>query len=135
MPLGPIHLGAPAPSPLDPVVAAKLRRATEEFEAVFIEALVRQMNTTTLEDDESKNAFAGKELYRSMTEDALGRTLAEARSLGIADLLYAQFARALAARGNETTPSVLREAHLAPTIHEEGRVPLERRLAPQEESG
>jgi Rod binding domain-containing protein len=95
---------------------AKLRWATREFEAVFLETLVREMNATTLASD-TPVPLSGGDTYRALAEEALGRELAAARSVGIADLLFRQLSRVL----TESQPEVPGAPASVPTQPTGGR--------------
>jgi soluble lytic murein transglycosylase-like protein len=88
----------------DPVQAQKLRRATERFEALFIEEMLKAMDETP-----DGNVFFGRssggEIYRSMVETALSDRLAEGGALGIAETLYRELAPSMGLSVPEAAPS------------------------------
>lgn len=73
------------------MTALELRKVSLEFEALFFEMMLKEMNAT-----ESGSPFGGTgsqgDQYRSMIERALSEKLAETGSLGIADVLFRQMA-------------------------------------------
>ncbi|MBI3911620.1 MAG: rod-binding protein [Armatimonadetes bacterium] len=90
-----------------------LRAATREFESLFVAHLLREMRRTVPQGGLIPQG-AGEEIFRDMLDQALARQAAERSLLGLADLLYDQFARQLPDQG---TPAVsgnareLRDAH------------------------
>ena len=78
----------------DPVLATQLRRATQRFESLFFETMLKSMD----ESGEGNVLFgngSGGEIYRTMVEGALSESLAEGGPLGIADMLYQKLAPAV----------------------------------------
>jgi len=73
--------------------AAELRQVAEEFEAIFLNNFLKQARTSQLADGLLKSS-AG-ETYQGMLDQEYARTASGGLSLGIADALYAQFARHL----------------------------------------
>ena len=87
-PLSPASGPAPAAAPKDPEAAA------EQFEAVLVRQFVEVM-TRGLFDGEGEGMLTGQaDLQRDTLTDALTDHLVEAGTLGIKDLLLAQWDRA-----------------------------------------
>ena len=73
--------------------AAELRQAAEEFEAMFLDYFLQQARKSQLADGLLRSS-AG-ETFQGMLDQEYARTASGGLSLGIADALYAQFARHL----------------------------------------
>jgi flagellar protein FlgJ len=71
--------------------AAELRQAAEEFEAMFLDYFLQQARKSQLAD-ELLNSSAGA-TFQGMLDQEYARTASGGLALGIADELYAQFAR------------------------------------------
>lgn len=68
-----------------------LRRVGEQFEAIFVRLLMREMRRTIPKSslfDQSENE---KEIYEEIGDAALAEGLGRQRSLGIADMIVRQF--------------------------------------------
>lgn len=66
-----------------------LKKATEEFEAVFIQQLLKSMRATVPKSDLFEKSH-GREVFEGMYDEELSKTMASTRQFGIADLLYNQ---------------------------------------------
>lgn len=69
---------------------AKLKKATDGFEAVFLKKLFSQMRTAVKETQIGQSF--GKEIYNDMFDEALANAAAKSKALGMGDMLYNQFA-------------------------------------------
>ncbi len=67
----------------------KLRKACEEFEAVFTYQLLQSMRRT-VEKSDLFHGGTGEEVYESMLDQELSKSMAGAGKGGLADLLYQQ---------------------------------------------
>lgn len=67
----------------------KLRRACEDFEAVFVHQLLRSMRNTVLKSN-LMGSRREEELFQDMMDSEVSKAAAKTRSMGIADLLYRQ---------------------------------------------
>lgn len=82
-------------TPAIPIAAAakdlkSLKKATQEFEAVFAKKLLSEMRKGVKET--SFGDTLGKEIYQDMMDDTIAHTMAEQGSLGIGKILYQDFA-------------------------------------------
>ncbi len=68
----------------------KLREACEDFEALFIYMLLKEMRKTVNEENDLLGNFLGKEIYDAMYLDAISKEASRRGGLGIADMLYNQ---------------------------------------------
>ncbi len=69
---------------------AKLKKATDGFEAVFLKKLFSQMRSSVKETQFGQTF--GKEIYNDMFDEALANAAAKSKTLGMGDLLYRQMA-------------------------------------------
>ncbi len=67
----------------------KLRKACEDFEAVFTYQLLQSMRRT-VEKSDLFHGGTGEEVYESMLDQELSKSMASAGKGGLADLLYQQ---------------------------------------------
>jgi peptidoglycan hydrolase FlgJ len=72
---------------------AELRQAAEEFEAMFLNQFLQQARKSQLSD--SLLTSSAGDTFQGMLDQEYARTASGGMSLGIADALYAQFARHL----------------------------------------
>ncbi len=113
-------------APDDPVLAAQLRRATQRFEALFLETMLKSMDRSGDGNVLFGNG-AGGEIYRTMVEGALSDELAETGPLGIAETLY----RELAPAAGLSAPSApLRRAAASAYGRHAGRIDSNPQAAP-----
>ncbi len=63
----------------------KLKKATEEFESIFLSQILKNMRSASLNEEEG--GF-GKDVMMSMADEAVSQQLAKSGALGIGDLLY-----------------------------------------------
>jgi soluble lytic murein transglycosylase-like protein len=85
----------------------KLRRATQEFEAIFVSQILKNMRSCSLNEEEG--GF-GKDVMMGMADEAVSERLAKSGALGIGDLLY----RRLVNRIEGAADSGSSESHNAP---------------------
>jgi flagellar protein FlgJ len=81
----------------DPAANANLRRATQDFEALFVSWLLREMRQTVPQSDLLPKGPAG-ETYDALYDNALGQSVASGNGLGLAQLLEAKLRSLAAAR-------------------------------------
>ncbi len=83
----------PVDDPASPRYRQELRRATEEFESLFLAQLFRAMRETVPEGGVFDDGFE-RQTYQQMLDGEFSRTIAHARGLGLADMLYREFTAA-----------------------------------------
>jgi len=66
---------------------AKLRKASRDFEEIFIRELLKSMRAT-LQDDGMFGSGAQGEIFSGMMDDAIAAKIAERGNLGLGDVLY-----------------------------------------------
>ena len=69
-----------------------LRRAAEAFEGLVLGQLLAPM-VNTVPTDGPFGGGSAESMYRSFMVDEIGKTVARAGGIGIADSVYAQFAK------------------------------------------
>ncbi|AVY93327.1 flagellar assembly peptidoglycan hydrolase FlgJ [Microvirgula curvata] len=73
----------------DPKVAA--RKAASEFEALFLQTLLKTMRETRFDGEEDSNAL---DTYRGMADQQLAQTMAKGSGMGLGEALYQQILKA-----------------------------------------
>ena len=68
---------------------AKLREAANEFEAIFIEQMLKTMRKTSLESDFIKKS-EGEKLFRSMLDEQYAILSAKSGRLGLGEMIFQQ---------------------------------------------
>lgn len=76
---------APSPTATAPTPEAKLRKAAQAFEAVFLRQMIGSMRTASL--GEGLVDSSATEQFRDMSDAKLADSMAAKGALGIADLL------------------------------------------------
>jgi len=85
---------------------AALRKAGEQFEAVFVRLLMQEMRRTIPKSDLFEGSGNEREIYEGIADAALADGLARDGSLGIADMIVAQMGSSdTAPRENLANPS------------------------------
>ena len=75
-----------------PLADAEVRRAAEEFEAVFISQMLAPM-FEGLETDELFGGGPGEDIYRSILVEEYGKAIARSGGIGIADAVQREILR------------------------------------------
>lgn len=68
----------------------KLKKATEEFEAIFVTQLLKSMRSISLGANKEKGF--GRDVMLQMADESVSRQLAKSGALGIGDILYKHLA-------------------------------------------
>jgi peptidoglycan hydrolase FlgJ len=82
------HLGTAATSKGEPNLQ-ELRTATQEFEALFVNYMLKVMRSTIEPADEEASGL-GKDVYMSMFDQEISLNIARSQSLGVGELLFKQ---------------------------------------------
>ena len=81
----------PLPSPIVPggkkIDEAKLKKACEDFEALFINQLLQSMRRTVLKSKFLEDA-PGKEVYQSLFDREISKKMAQKGALGVGKIIY-----------------------------------------------
>jgi peptidoglycan hydrolase FlgJ len=67
----------------------KLRQATQEFEAVFVEMLLRQMRSANRALGSEETGFA-RDTYEGWQDEQMARSISQGAGFGLGDALYRQ---------------------------------------------
>ncbi len=68
---------------------ARLRETSNEFEAIFIQQMLKTMRKTSLESDLIKKS-EGEKIFRSMLDEQYAKLSAKSGSLGLGQMIYQQ---------------------------------------------
>ena len=68
---------------------AKLREAANDFEAIFIQQMLKTMRKTSLESDFIKKS-EGEKIFRSMLDEQYAILSAKSGRLGLGEMIYQQ---------------------------------------------
>ena len=66
---------------------AKLKKACQDFEAIFVNMLLKSMKNTVNEGGLTKKSHA-REMFESMLDEEMAGSIAKGRGVGIAEILY-----------------------------------------------
>ena len=77
------------PNAKDKTDDAKLREASSEFEAIFIQQMLKTMRKTSLESDFIKKS-EGEKIFRSMLDEQYAILSAKSGRLGLGEIIYQQ---------------------------------------------
>lgn len=77
--------------PPDEQEKAKLRKACQDFESVFIEILLKSMRATVPKD--GLTGSFSVETYQAMLDSELAKDLARGRGIGLAEVLFNELMR------------------------------------------
>ncbi len=75
-----------------PMASDEVRRAAEEFEAVFISQMMAPM-FEGLETDEMFGGGPGEDIYRSVLIEEYGKSIARAGGIGLSDAIQREIIR------------------------------------------
>lgn len=113
----------PAPTSLDSPRRtdgdrAEIRRLAQEFEAMLMTQMLREMRRSMLDDQEDQELGFGAGALTDTTDVELGRSLSRSGGLGLTDALLKAFERQIAGQEGpegrlraEGAPAILAEAH------------------------
>jgi len=82
------HLGTVATTKSQPNLQ-QLRTATQEFEALFVNYMLKVMRSTIEPADEEASSL-GKDVYMSMFDQEISLNIARSQSLGVGEMLFKQ---------------------------------------------
>ena len=72
--------------------AAQLRKVAEDFEAVFLYQMMKQMRNSIHKED-MFHGGAGEDIFTEMLDEEFSKRMASRGSVGIADMLFRQLSR------------------------------------------
>lgn len=67
----------------------KLREASDDFEAIFLQQMLKTMRKTSLESDFIKKS-EGEKIFRSMLDEQFAILSAKSGKLGLGEMIYQQ---------------------------------------------
>ena len=94
--VGPMAAPPPAPAGSHAAEAARLRQACQDLEGVFLRHLFQAMRETVPKEGLMGDS-SGEEIFTSMFDDAMADRASSQLSRGLADALFQQLGRRLAA--------------------------------------
>lgn len=71
---------------------AKLRKACQDFESVFIAYMLKTMRETVPKNDLFGDR-SKEEIFQGMMDDEMSKEIAKSDSMGLSDMLYAQLSQ------------------------------------------
>jgi flagellar protein FlgJ len=107
----------------------ELKKATQEFEAVFIGYMLKVMRSTVEPADEEGGAL-GKDIYLSMFDQEIALQMARNSSLGIGEMMYRQLeqtvkeAKAVSGSSPSEAPAVRLPANTEHPIRRQPELPI-----------
>ncbi len=73
---------------------AELKKACQDFEAIFIKQMLNSMRKTVVPSDLTKRNM-GEDIFEDMLYDKYAEKMAETAGLGVGDMMFAQLSRQL----------------------------------------
>ncbi|MFC1561264.1 rod-binding protein [Candidatus Latescibacterota bacterium] len=73
---------------------AKLRKAAEGFEAIFVRQMLKSMRSTLTSGGMFGSGSVG-EIYSDMMDNAISEKIAERGDMGLADIIYKQMVKSI----------------------------------------
>ena len=67
----------------------KLQKACQEFEAIFLNMMLKQMRGSVMEGDLTEKSHARK-IFEEMHDEELSKAMSEGKGIGLAQQLYQQ---------------------------------------------
>jgi flagellar protein FlgJ len=80
--------------------AARLKKATEDFEAIFIQSMFKSMRKTIPESGFIEKS-AGHDIYRDMMDAEIAKEISRRQSMGLAAQMYRQMEKFLPPDGEK----------------------------------
>jgi flagellar protein FlgJ len=112
----PVRSPARAEQSSKPAETARLRRAAREFEAIFVEHMLK----TARQSFPHGGLFpsgAGQDLYRGLVDEQLARSVSRGGGLGLSDLLVRSVLRAEPQKASSSAPAApIRPGEIAPSV-------------------
>jgi flagellar protein FlgJ len=93
-----------AGQPLKPAELARLRRAAQEFEAVFVEHMLKTMRQSSPKAGLFPSG-AGQKLYQDLADQELARAVSRGGGLGLGDVLIRGLTRAEQKKPSSSLPA------------------------------
>ena len=81
-------------NPPNPVEVAKLRKAAQDFESVFLNHMLKTMRQSA-SSGPGLGGGSGERMYRDLLDDELAKSISRGGGLGLADVLVRDLIRSL----------------------------------------
>ncbi len=95
------------PATVAPTDLQRLRRAAQDFEAIFIHQMLKSMRQS-LPGGGPLAPGSGQKMYQDMLDDELAKSMARGGGLGLADVLVRDLVRQLPGGKNSSSPVTTR---------------------------
>src|SRR5205809_7703929 len=83
----------------------EIKRLAQEFEALLMTQMLRDMRRSMVDDEEDKESGLGAGALLDTGDVELGRALSKAGGLGLADSLLKVFEKQILSQGDEASPA------------------------------
>ena len=111
-------------TPPSPAEVAKLRKAAQDFESVFLNHMLKTMRQSATSGP-GMGGRSGERMYRDLLDDELAKSIAKSGGLGLADVLVRDLVRSLAREmgGPEMAPQAAQAKGATPPSDSPGQRP------------
>lgn len=82
-------VSAASPAPVSGKQQQELKKACQEFEAIFLNNLLKSMRQTVSKSD-LFGSSQQEDMFRDMMDSEISKSAAKTNSMGIADMIYRQ---------------------------------------------
>ena len=106
-----VETKTPHPKVTDGKTKAKLQKATQDFEALFVNYLLKTMRKTVNKDEDSENGF-GSDMMQEMFDFEMAKHISRNSKLGIGEMLLKQMTGESMGDSGSGIESLLPSAHL-----------------------
>ncbi|HLK57573.1 MAG TPA: rod-binding protein [Chthonomonadaceae bacterium] len=101
---------------------AKLKKATQDFESVFVGMMLKQMRKSMTGSNALFGNSADAKLYQEMMDDTTAQQLSKTGAFGLAKILYKTMEHMLPADPTPSTPNTANTPNTPPVPGEPNRV-------------
>jgi Rod binding domain-containing protein len=81
----------------------KLKKATQAFESIFIEQMLKSMRASSIEDKDKEESGFGKDIMMSIADEGVANRLSKSNMLGVGEVLYQHLLKRLKEDTGEST--------------------------------
>jgi soluble lytic murein transglycosylase-like protein len=82
----------------------KLQKACKDFEALFLQYLLKTMRST-IPKDEKEEFGLGQDIYQNIMDEEISKKIAQSRGVGISQMLFNRFSKEVAEKKSSSFPS------------------------------
>ena len=104
-----LRIESPAPPALDKK-HLDLKKATQQFEAYFVNELLKEMRKTVPKDTLIQDDGNGQDIFQGMMDQTLSESMSSRGDLGMAKMMYDQLAPSLGDASQTSKPSTDKKA-------------------------